>query len=393
MGVQVPPPAPQIYFLIMLKIVKYIKRSRTFADFKHLINQCILSKPKTESQSIKITKIISYLWLPITFSWNSIRRIFFVTKTSFSNNTFVEYSLYKEYTKYKFFALIFILFLSFLLIVLQNKKGFFINNNDYIAKITIDTIITDDEYGYGGSKFYEKVIQQAIEKKNIKGVIIYINSPGGYATASEILYKNLLKLAYAKPTFCDIGSVGASGSYMAALACKKIYAKEMSNVGSIGVRFSVYEISDLAKKIGINFTVVHAGDLKAAGDPWKKLDKKEVEYFQKTAKEAHSYFIDLVANERNLSVESVTKVANGSVMHGQQAKKLGLIDEIGDQYDILEEMIKTYNLPKDIKIQDIKMEKESENAFNLRKLIGLITISLIDNIKNATLFTTPQTLI
>lgn len=344
-----------------------------------------MSKKQTGQECKKSKSILFYLVAPFVFVFTCIKSLFSVTKMPLKTNGFLEYAFYKEYARYKFLVLIFCIFLSMFFIARSKEVSFF-DGSGYIARITIDGVITSDEGGYGGVKFYEDVIRKAIENKDIKGVIVYINSVGGEVTASEILYTNLLKLAIVKPTFCDIGSVGASGGYMAALACKKIYAKQTSSVGSIGVKAGLYEVGDLAKKIGINLNIMTSGDLKAAGDPWKKMSEKELLYINKMLGEVHMFFINLVAKERGLSIDFVKKIADGSVVMGSEAKDLGLIDSIGDQSDILKEMIRDYGFSSDIAVDDLTLEQKGDGCFNVRKLIGVFTSSLVQDVKKNLLY-------
>jgi protease-4 len=384
-GVQVPPAAPFNFILIMLEnIVKYLKRTRTASDFRVLFDKCFLSKKDNNVANYSIIKnIFMYPIYFVRLLILSAKSLLFVPDFIIDKNGVAEYSVYKQYSRYKF-----IVFLALLLICLsfglRHKTNVVsIMNHDYIARISIVGVIDDSEYGYGGIKFYEQVIKKTIENPNVKGVIIYINSGGGGVTASEILYSNLSKLSAAKLTICDVGSVSASGSYMAELACKKIYAKQTSIIGSIGVRSDRYEIAELAKKLGIKFNIITAGKLKAAGHPWKTITNEEQEYFNQLLHKMHLFFINLIAKERNLSVEDVTKVADGSIMMGSEAKKAGLIDEIGDVEDIIAMLNVEHGFNKDIKIVDI-LPPEPEELFagKVRKFAGFAIDSIFDSINN-----------
>ena len=345
MGVQVPPAAPLNFF-------KYMS----------------------------VINIILYPFRQIIFF---VKSILFMPNCIADMNGIAEYSIYRQYSRYKF-----IVFLGLILICLsfglRHKTSVVsLTKNDYIARISIVGAIDDSEYGYGGIKFYEEVIKKTIENPNVKGVIIYINSGGGGVTASEVLYSNLLKLAYEKPTMCDVGSVSASGSYMAALACKKIYAKKTSIIGSIGVRMDLLEMDELAKKLGIKSNTITAGKLKDAGNSWKSMSKEEREYFNNLVNTMHSFFINLVAKERHLSVASVTKIADGSIMMGSAAKKVGLVDEIGDSDDIIEMFSKEYAFDKNIKIIDV-LPPEPDEVFSKKvlKFIGFTVDSVFNKISN-----------
>ena len=126
-----------------------------------------------------------------------------------------------------------------------------------------------------------------------------------------------------------IREFGASGAYLIASATDKIYASKMSDVGSIGVTSSYLDYSQQNKKEGLIYQQLSSGEFKDAGDPDKELNEKEKEIMMRDVKKVHQIFIEMVAENRNLDIEKVKKLADGSTMLGQDAKENGLIDEIG----------------------------------------------------------------
>ncbi len=364
------PSTRTIFYLFMLYIIKYFKRSQTIINFKKFINKCLLSNNEEKSHSIIFSFMKNIVLLPIKF----MKTILFVSDSSLQNNGIAEYNIYRQYAKYKFIVFLAVVFLVVLLV---NKKD--IKKTDYIARISIIGGIDDGEYGYGGIKFYEEVIKKAIDDKNVKAVIVYVNSGGGQVTSSEVLYQNLLKLSTKKPTMCDVATVSASGAYMASLACKKIYAKKTSIIGSIGVRNDLYEIGELADKIGIKLNLMTAGNVKAAGHPWKKMSSEEYQYLNNLLNKIHLFFINLVAQERSLSFEDAKKLSDGSIFLGEEAKKLGLIDEIGDSDIVVTDLIRDYNLDKNIKIIDFENPQPDQSFYSkMKNFTGLAVNSLFE---------------
>lgn len=178
----------------------------------------------------------------------------------------------------------------------------------------------------------------------IEGVLFEINSPGGTPVASEDISKQIKALEL--PTVALIGDMGASGGYMVASAADKIFASSMSDVGSIGVNMSYVEESLKNKEDGLTYESLTTGKFKDAGDPNKPLSDEERTYFQSQLDYIKDEFVKLVATNRNLPIEDVQKLADGSTLVGQKAVDAKLIDQIGDR-----ESVKQYfaeKLSKDV---------------------------------------------
>ncbi|MFN2975213.1 signal peptide peptidase SppA [Terriglobus aquaticus] len=166
---------------------------------------------------------------------------------------------------------------------------------------------------------------------DVKAIILHINSPGGGAAVSQELYNEVLRVRSEKhkKIVASIETVGASGAYYIASACDKIYANDASVVGSIGVIMEWTNYGDLLRWAKLKPVVLHAGDLKDAGDPTRDLTPREQEYFQGLINNMYGQFIHDVAHGRNVPDDRIKPLATGQVWTGQQAKGLGLIDQEG----------------------------------------------------------------
>lgn len=166
---------------------------------------------------------------------------------------------------------------------------------------------------------------------DVKAIILHINSPGGGAAVSQELYNEVLRIRSEKhkKIVASIETVGASGAYYIASACDKIYANDASVVGSIGVIMEWTNYGDLLRWAKLKPVVLHAGDLKDAGDPTRDLTPREQEYFQGLINNMYGQFIHDVAHGRKVSDDQIKPLATGQVWTGQQAKGLGLIDQEG----------------------------------------------------------------
>ncbi len=163
---------------------------------------------------------------------------------------------------------------------------------------------------------------------SMKGVIVEIDSPGGSPVASEEIMKALKRLS--KPTAAVVRTGAVSGSYLIATATDRIFASEWSDIGSIGVTMSYLDNSQKNSDEGIIYQQLSAGKFKNTGDPDRPLTEEEKELLMRDVNLMQEAFIRNVATNRNLDIEKVKKLADGSTMMGVAAKENGLIDEIGD---------------------------------------------------------------
>jgi protease-4 len=166
---------------------------------------------------------------------------------------------------------------------------------------------------------------------SVKAILLHINSPGGGAAASQEIYHEVLRVRREKhkKVIASIESVGASGAYYIASGCDKIYANDASVVGSIGVIMEWTNYGDLLRWAKLKSVVIHAGELKDAGDPSRDLTPKEEAYFQSLVDNMYGQFVHDVATGRHTSDDKIKPLATGQVWTGQQSLPLGLIDKVG----------------------------------------------------------------
>ena len=169
------------------------------------------------------------------------------------------------------------------------------------------------------------------EDSSVKAIILRINSPGGGAAASQEIYHEVLRIRREnhKKIVASVESVGASGAYYIASACDKIYANDASVVGSIGVIMEWTNYGDLMRWAKLKSVVIHAGELKDAGDPSRDATPKEQAYFQSLVDNMYGQFIHDVATGRHSTDDKIKPLATGQVWTGEQALPLGLIDKVG----------------------------------------------------------------
>jgi protease-4 len=201
---------------------------------------------------------------------------------------------------------------------------------------------------------------------NVKAIVLRVDSPGGTVAASEEISRYVKDAK--KPVVVTIGDVGASGAYMVASQADKIFALPGSAVGSIGVITDIPNVSGLLDKFGVKFTVVKAGKYKDAGSPYRALTATETALIQGSVNQVYGQFIDIVAEGRGMERSKVESLATGWAWNGEQAKDLGLVDEIGTYKDAMKTAAKLGGIQGDYET----VTYANENLNNLlNSLIGL----------------------
>jgi protease-4 len=195
-------------------------------------------------------------------------------------------------------------------------------------------------YGEGGKEFIgqgviNKALKKARENKNVKAIVMRVNSPGGSALVSDIIWREIELTKEIKPVVVSFGNVAASGGYYIAAGADKIFAEPTTITGSIGVFGTVPNINELAADIGVNAEQV--GTNKNSVD--YSLFEPMTDTFRNQVQEGieHTYdtFLQRVAAGRNMTVAEVDSIAQGRVWSGVDAKDLGLVDEIGNLDDAI----------------------------------------------------------
>ena len=205
----------------------------------------------------------------------------------------------------------------------------------------------------------QKELAIAEKSDDIKGVVIRVNSPGGSALASDIIYNSIKNLT--KPVYISMGGVAASGGYYISAAGDKIYADKETLTGSIGVITMIPNISELLKKAEINYSVISKGKYSDMGSLVRDLTEDEKDKIRASSLKVYEEFVDRVAEGRNMTREEVLKSAEGRVWLGEEAKEIGLVDEIGGIEKAVRDLALSLNL-KDYKVVESLKEEKIESV-------------------------------
>jgi protease-4 len=179
-------------------------------------------------------------------------------------------------------------------------------------------------------------IHQYLEDDGVKAIILRIDSPGGGVGPSQEIHREVLKVKAKKKIVTSMGSVAASGGYYIACASDLIVANPGTITGSIGVLMEFTNIEELFKKIGIKGVVLKSGEHKDIGSPFREMTPDEKRIMQEVIDNVHQQFIKAVAEGRKLDHSKVTQIADGRIFSGEQAKQLGLVDQIGNLDDAID---------------------------------------------------------
>ena len=177
---------------------------------------------------------------------------------------------------------------------------------------------------------YSRLFEGLRTDKRFKAVIVEMDSPGGTASGSELLYHGLLRVAREKPVVAFIRGAGASGGYYISCAAHKIVALPSSLVGSIGVIYLRPVLQQLLQKLGISYSVYKEGRLKDMTGFWRAPTSEEEGKFQGLIDEIYDNFVKEVASGRHMEESKVRELATGEIFTGKGAKERGLVDELGD---------------------------------------------------------------
>lgn len=181
-----------------------------------------------------------------------------------------------------------------------------------------------------GSETIAEAIKKARTDNSYKAIVLRINSPGGSAMASDVIWREVSLAKKAKPVVVSMGGVAASGGYYIACPADAIVAEANTITGSIGVFGLILNAKELLnQKLGINVETVKFGQFSDLGFPDKELTETERSIIQKGVDRIYNDFVSKVADGRKLSKEFVDSIAQGRVWAATDAKKIGLVDEIG----------------------------------------------------------------
>ena len=196
--------------------------------------------------------------------------------------------------------------------------------------------ISDSDNDQISPQSHSKIIRELKEDENIKAVVLRVNSPGGSALASDMIWNELEELKKIKPLIVSMGDVAASGGYYISCNADKIFASNSTITGSIGVFGLFFKIENLLKnKMNIHFDEINTNKYSNFGNIYELFDESEKEMLGDLIDQTYDTFLRKVSKGRNKNIDEVNDIAQGRIWSGIEAKKIGLIDEIGSLNDAI----------------------------------------------------------
>ena len=220
--------------------------------------------------------------------------------------------------------------------VADTKLSFSAKNKIAVVYASGTIVTGKGNQGNIGGNYYADVISKARLDSSVKAIVLRVNSPGGSATASDIMWRELDLAARVKPVVISMGNYAASGGYFISAPGTKIYADPMTISGSIGVFGLIPNIGNLLEqKLGLTTEIVNTNKNSDFPSIYRPMNPYEKELMQMSIEKIYSDFVSKVASGRKMSSESVDSIGQGRVWSGTSALRIGLVDEIGGLKDAI----------------------------------------------------------
>lgn len=217
----------------------------------------------------------------------------------------------------------------------------------HIARVAIEGTIVDD-------RAQLEMLAKLREARNVAGVILYVNSPGGTTTGGEALHDEIRRLAEKKPVVAQFGTVAASAGYIVGLAADHIVARGNTITGSVGVLIQWPELSELMGKVGVKMNEVKSGELKASPSPFAPADEPSLQVVREMINDSFRWFGALVESRRGIKLADVPGLAQGRIFSGREALNHKMIDAIGGETEAKAWLVDKRGVAKDLKVIDWK---------------------------------------
>jgi len=209
------------------------------------------------------------------------------------------------------------------------RQGDFWSGGDKVGVVEVKGVIAD-------SRVTLKQLDRFKQDRNIKAIVLRVNSPGGAVGPSQEILREVQKVRKTKKVVASLGTVAASGGYYVACAADVIMANPGTTTGSIGVIMQFANLEQATKKLGLDFFALKAGRYKDVGNPFRAMTPEDKAYLQGLLDNVYQQFIRDVAKNRKIPVKKMQELAEGRIYTGEEAKKAGLVDEFGNLADAVD---------------------------------------------------------
>ena len=236
---------------------------------------------------------------------------------------------------------------------------------DHVARLTLSGTITEDR------KLVDALASLA-KDPTAKALLVVIDSPGGTVSGGESLHHAIARVGREMPVVAVMGATAASAGYMVALPAERIFAREATLTGSIGVKLMLPEFSGLLEKLGVGDNSLASGPLKDEPSLSRPMSPAGRAAMQAIIDDMHAQFTAMVAAGRKMEPARVAELADGRAYTGRQALKLGLIDAIGGEREAREWLAEAKQVPATLPARDLGKRGWAERALGDERAEGLL---------------------
>jgi protease-4 len=215
-----------------------------------------------------------------------------------------------------------------------------------VARLSISGVIAED-------RDRDEALRRAAEDRSVRALIVAIDSPGGTVSGGEALHRALSEVAAKKPVVAVLGGTAASAGYMVALPAQRIFAREATVTGSIGVIMQTVEFAGLLERLGIRAEALTSGALKDQPSPFRPLTPEGRAALDAVVQDLYAQFVAMVAAGRRMDPARVRALADGRVFTGRQALAEGLIDAIGGEQEARAWLAAEKGVPADLPVREL----------------------------------------
>jgi len=241
---------------------------------------------------------------------------------------------------------------------------------DTVARLRVDGLIVENHRR-------DALLADIAQDPSVRALIVHLDSPGGTVVGGEDLYRSLRAVGEHKPVVAVMGTVAASAAYMTAVAGDRVFAREGTITGSIGVLFQTADVTGLLDKLGIKPETLKSGPLKAVPSPTEPMTEEARAATQALVIDLFEFFVDLVTERRPLDRAQVLHLADGRIYTGRQAVANGLVDAIGGETAARDWLAEAKDIPRNIRAVTVKPKRERTGLSDA--LSGLTGKSLFSN--------------
>jgi len=219
-----------------------------------------------------------------------------------------------------------------------------------VARLTVSGVITED-------RERDQAIAAIGADRNVRALIVAIDSPGGTVSGGEALHRALSAVAVQKPVVAVMGGTAASAGYMVALPAERIFARQSTVTGSIGVLMQTTEFAGLLESLGIRAEALTSGPLKDQPSPFRPLTEEGRAALNAVIQDLYTQFVAMVAAGRRMEEAQVRPLADGRVFTGRQAMAAGLVDAIGGEAEARAWLAAEKGVPANLPVREVARDE------------------------------------